>query len=269
MPPARRSARSPAPATEPISSRQYESELRELQIQLVRFQSDLIARGRKVVIVLEGRDAAGKDGTIKRFIEHLSPRETRVVALAKPSDRERSSWYFQRYVGHLPAAGEMVLFNRSWYNRAGVERVMKFCTPAEYEEFMDEAPQFEQMLLRSDIRLFKYYLDIGRDEQRRRLRSRAADPLKQWKLSSLDAYAQKYWKQYSAARDAMLLRTHTPLAPWRVVLADDKRRARLNIIRDFLSSMDYDGKDAARVLPDRSVVRSFEPELIERRVIAL
>ena len=196
----------------------YGKTLRTLQIELVKFQKHLIAHGDRILIILEGRDSAGKDGTIKRVIEHLSPRETRVVALGKPSTRDESEWYFQRYVPHLPAAQDFVLFNRSWYNRAGVEWVMGFCTEAQYEEFMETVPVFEQMLVRSGIQLFKYYLDIDKAEQRRRLKARLTDPLKQWKMSPIDAAAQKHWKDYSVARNAMFARTHTPTAPWTCLL---------------------------------------------------
>ena len=209
----------------------YKTQLRELQVELVRLQRDIIADGRKLLVIFEGRDAAGKDGAIKRIVRHLSPRETRVVALGKPSDRERSSWYFQRYVPHLPSAGEWVLFNRSWYNRAGVERVMGFCTDAEYWEFIDTVIEFESMLVRSGIQLLKYYLDIERDTQHQRLAKRKTDPLKQWKRSPIDDSAQQRWDAYTVARDAMLTRTHHPLAPWVLIRADHKRQTRLNLGR--------------------------------------
>lgn len=239
-----------------LTHEDYEAQLRILQIELVKLQRHCIAKGRKVLILLEGRDAAGKDGSIKRIVEHLSPRETRVVALGKPSDRDCSAWYFQRYVAHLPTAGELVLFNRSWYNRAGVERVMGFCSHKEYEEFMHAVPQFEAMLVRSGIHLLKYYLDIGKAEQVRRLEARQRDPLKQWKCSPIDAVAVQHWNAYSNARNAMLERTHTAIAPWHIVKANDKRHARLHLIRDILSSLHYTGKrragwqaDPAWVLP--------------------
>ena len=236
----------------------YEKALRDLQVELVKLQRHFIKCEDKILIILEGRDASGKDGTIKRIVQHLSPRETRVVALGKPSDRDRSSWYFQRYVPHLPAARELVLFNRSWYNRAGVERVMGFCSDAEYEEFMGSVADFESMLVRSGIKLIKYYLDIGKAEQKRRLRSRKVDPLKQWKTSPIDEQAIKYWKRYSAARDEMLARTHTPAAPWTLVRADDKRLARLNVIKDLLSRLHYKPKDERLIRADPRIVSAYD-----------
>ena len=241
----------------------YQHELRKLQIQLVKLQRRLIERNERILIILEGRDAAGKDGTIKRIVQHLSPREVRVVALSKPSDRERSSWYFQRYVRHLPSAQQLVLFNRSWYNRAGVEQVMGFCTAAEHEEFMHSVAEFETMLVRSGIKLFKYYLDISKAEQRKRLAERKTDPLAQWKSNALDDRALKYWKQYSASRNEMLTRTHKPASPWTVVRADDKRATRLNVIKDLLSRLHYEGKDKKLVRPDRRVVFSYAASILK------
>jgi polyphosphate kinase 2 len=211
------------------------------------------------VLVIEGRDAAGKDGLIKRIVEHLSPRETRVVALGKPSDRERTAWYFQRYVPYLPVAQELVLFNRSWYNRAGVERVMGFCSDDEYEEFVQSVGNFELMLMRSGVKLLKYYLDISKAEQQKRLDARKEDPLANWKTSPIDEQALKKWKAYSAARDQMFARTHTDASPWTVVRADDKRAARLNVIRDMLSRLHYGGKDKKLVRPDPAVVVRYDP----------
>ena len=254
------------PATRQAVS--YAKALRELQIELVKYQKHLIAHDERLLVILEGRDAAGKDGTIKHVTEHLSPRETRVVALGKPSDRETSAWYFQRYVPHLPTAQEFVLFNRSWYNRAGVDPVMGFCDAAQYEEFLDTVPVFEQMLVRSGIRLFKYYLDIDRDEQRRRLQARRKDPLKQWKLSPIDAAAQQHWKDYSRARDLMFARTHTLHAPWYVVRAGDKKLARLNLIRHLLTHLEYHGKDAALVRPDPDVVFGYSEQALQAGRIA-
>lgn len=236
----------------------YKKQLRALQVELVKLQRHVIAHNEKILMIFEGRDAAGKDGTIKRIIEHLSPRETRVMALGKPSDRERTSWYFQRYAEHLPAAQEMVLFNRSWYNRAGVERVMGFCNAEEVAEFMHSVPEFEAMLARSGIRLFKYYLDISKAEQRRRLRKRKTDPLTQWKTSAIDNCALERWASYSEARDEMLARTHTPTAPWTLVRADDKRTARLNIIRDLLSRLPYGEKDRRLARPDRDIAFPYD-----------
>jgi polyphosphate kinase 2 len=232
----------------------YERALRELQIELVKVQSHVIKHGHKVLIIFEGRDAAGKDGTIKRIVQHLSPRETRVVALSKPSDRETSSWYFQRYVRHLPAAQEMVLFNRSWYNRAGVERVMGFCTKYEAEGFLEDVVPFENMLIGSGIQIAKYYLDISRQEQKRRLHERRIDPLKQWKVSSIDKVAVKKWDAYTEARDLMLARTSTQQSPWIIVRADDKHAAQLNMIRDFLSRLDCPKTNKHQAVPDREIV---------------
>jgi polyphosphate kinase 2 len=246
-----------APKDPKKNKQRYRKTLRDLQIELVKFQRHLIAHDEKVLVLLEGRDAAGKDGTIKRIIQHLSPRETRVVALGVPSDRDRTSWYFERYVVHLPAAREFVLFNRSWYNRAGVEKVMGFCTPAEHEEFLETVPEFEQMLVRAGIRLFKYYLDISHHEQKARLARRRRDPLSQWKLSPIDDKALKHWDDYSAARDEMLTRTHTAGAPWTVVRSDDKKQARLNLIRDLLSRLAYEDKDEDKLLPDPEIVFQF------------
>jgi polyphosphate kinase 2 len=236
----------------------YETELRKLQIELVKVQRHVIKHRHKVLVVFEGRDAAGKDGTIKRLVEHLSPRETRVVALAKPSDRDNASWYFQRYVPHLPAAQELVLFNRSWYNRAGVEHVMGFCTGREYESFLEEVVPFEHTLVRSGIQILKYYLDISRKEQKERLRDRRRDPLKQWKTSPIDKVALKNWDAYTRARDAMLARSSTPLSPWIIVRADDKHQAHLNVIRDFLARLDCPRTDKHMAVPDRDIVFSYD-----------
>jgi polyphosphate kinase 2 len=229
-------------------------ELIPLQIELVKLQRHLIESGGKLLAIFEGRDAAGKDGTIKRVIEHLSPRETRVVALGVPTAREQSTWYFQRWASHLPAASEFVLFNRSWYNRAGVERVMGFCSPDEHEEFMDSVAEFEHMLVRSHTHLFKYYLDVTKAEQAERLEDRKRDPLKQWKTGALDAVAQERWDDYSRARDEMLQRTHSQPAPWTIVRSDRKHRARVNVIRDLLSRVDYEDKDASLLNADNDIV---------------
>lgn len=244
------------------AKREYALELRRLQIELVKLHRHVIARGRKVLIVLEGRDCAGKDGTIKRIAAHLSPREVRVVAPGKPSDRELTQWYFQRFAAHLPAAQEIVLFNRSWYNRAGVEYVMRFCTAEEKDAFLEAAPGFERMLVRSGIHLLKYYLDISREEQARRLRDRRRDPLKQWKVSPVDEAAQRHWRDYSRARDAMLVCTHHEDAPWIIVRADDKHQARLNVMRDILSRIPSPGVKRRMVRPDAQVTREFSEELI-------
>jgi polyphosphate kinase len=237
----------------------YRGSLRALQIELVKFQRHLIGHGDRILVVIEGRDAAGKDGVIKHIVEHLSPRDTRVVALSAPTDHERTAWYFQRYVAHLPAAAEFVLFNRSWYNRAGVERVMGFCSAAETEAFLDDAPIFERMLVNSGIRLFKYYLDIDRDEQARRLKERRRDPLAQWKTSPIDRVALKHWADYTSARDEMLRRTHSPYAPWHVVRANDKHRARLNLMRHLLAQLRYRGRDGSLLTADPAIVFGFDP----------
>lgn len=234
----------------------YEEELRRLQIELVKLQRHLISLGEKVLVIVEGRDAAGKDGAIKRVVEHMSPRDTRVVALGKPSERDNGSWYFQRWVAHLPAAGEFVLFNRSWYNRAGVERVMGFCSDADCRDFLESVPHFEDLLQRGGIRLIKYYLDISRAEQKQRLEDRRNDPLAQWKTSPIDDVALKHWRDYSRARNVMLAHTHTDKAPWMIVRANKKKRARLNLMRDLLTHWAYSGK-LKRLAPDRNVVFPF------------
>lgn len=246
----------------------YERSLHEAQVELVKLQKHVIKAEKKVLVIFEGRDAAGKDGTIKRITEHLSPRETRVVALGKPSDRDGKSWYFQRWVAHLPAAGEIVLFNRSWYNRAGVERVMGFCSDREYEEFMSTVPQFEQLLVHCGIMIFKYYLDISKKEQKSRLKARRTDPLHQWKLSPLDQKAIKHWKDYSLARNEMLARTHGVFAPWIVVRADDKKSARLNVIRDLLTRFEFEGKNRQAHLPDPNTVFPHNEANLKNGLIA-
>ena len=246
----------------------YNHELRRLQIELVKLHRHVIAAGHKVLIILEGRDAAGKDGTIKRIAEHLSPREVRVVAPGKPSNREQTQWYFQRFTPHLPAAQEIVLFNRSWYNRAGVEYVMGYCTRAQREEFLEAVPGFESMLARSGISVLKYYLDITREEQKQRLRARRTDPLKQWKLSPVDQAAQRHWRDYSKARDKMLMRTHHAAAPWIVIRADDKRLARLNVIRDILTRIRYPESKREKWQPDSHIAREFNATLIRSEWLA-
>lgn len=218
----------------------YEQELTTLQIELARLQRWIKHRGLKVVVLFEGRDAAGKGGTIKRITECLNPRVCRVVALDKPTEREATQWYFQRYVSHLPGAGEMVLFDRSWYNRAGVERVMGFCTEEEYLEFLRSCPQFERMLVRSGIVLLKYWFSVSPEEQERRFQARLENPTKRWKLSTMDLESRARWTEYSRAKDLMLAHTDTRQCPWFVVEADDKRRARLNCIRHLLDSIPYE-----------------------------
>jgi polyphosphate kinase 2 len=240
----------------------YKKQLHELQIELVKLQRDCCIEGRRrILIILEGRDAAGKDGAIKRIVQHLSPRETRVVALGKPSNRDESTWYYQRFVPHLPEDGELVLFNRSWYNRAGVEWVMGFCTKEDRERFFRQTPRFEELLVESGIALLKYYLDISKEEQAARLEDRRRDPLKQWKQSPIDAAAQEKWDDYSAARDEMFRRTHHDAAPWRIVAADDKRRTRLNLIRDALSRIEYAGRRDELCRPDGDVVRPYSKDV--------
>ena len=255
-------------AEDKVSDKEYEKMLEQLQMQLVKFQRDVIETGRKIAIVVEGRDGAGKDGTIKRIVEHMSPRDTRVVALSKPTDRDRASWYFQRYVPFLPAGGEIVLFNRSWYNRAGVEPVMGFCTPEQTKSFLDEAPDFETMLTRAGLRLIKYYLDISKDEQKERLADRRSDPLKQWKISPIDAAAMKKWDAYSQARDAMFMQTSHDAAPWFVVKANRKKIARLNVIRHLLSQFDYKGRDEKLLKVDPAVVVRFSEKALTQDLLA-
>ncbi|MFC4275893.1 polyphosphate kinase 2 [Achromobacter aloeverae] len=230
----------------------YFRELLRLQGELVKLQNWVVATGHKVVIIFEGRDAAGKGGVIKRITQRLNPRVCRVAALPAPNDRERTQWYFQRYVSHLPAAGEMVLFDRSWYNRAGVERVMGFCTDDQYEEFFRSVPEFEKMLVRSGIQLIKYWFSITDDEQNIRFLGRIHDPLKQWKLSPMDLESRRRWEDYTRAKEVMLDRTHIPEAPWWVVQAVDKKRARLNCIDHLLQQMPYvDTEPPMVVLPQR------------------
>ncbi len=244
------------------SHKHYKAELHDLQVELVKLQRHFISHGDRILVLLEGRDSSGKDGSIKRIVAHLSPRDTRVVALGKPSGRDDKAWYFQRYVAHLPVDEELVLFNRSWYNRAGVERVMGFCSKRQLKEFMQAAPRFEQMLVDSGIRLLKYYLDISKDEQKSRLADRKHDPLKQWKSSPIDDVAVKHWDAYTQARDAMLLGTHTAAAPWHIVRTDNKHRARLNLIRDILSRLHYAGRNKKIPPPDREIVFEFTPECL-------
>lgn len=251
------------PDGEKLSDDEYETALYDLQVELVKFQRDIIANGEKVLVIMEGRDGAGKDGTIKRIVEHLSPRETRVVALPKPSDREQSQWYFQRYVPWLPAAGEFVLFNRSWYNRAGVEPVMGFCTKAQTEHFFDEVGDFETMLVKSGIQLLKYYLDISKAEQKERMEARREDPLKQWKISPIDAKAIEKWSAYSKARDTMFERTNHKRGPWTAVHANDKKMARLNVIRDLLGRSEYKGKRSALLKTDRRIILPVDKALLK------
>ncbi|UUE19679.1 polyphosphate kinase 2 [Microbacterium sp. J1-1] len=231
------------PPTEKLSAAAYEYEKRLLQIELLKLQSHVKSASERVLVLFEGRDAAGKGGAITRFMEHLNPRGARVVALDKPTDVERTQWYFQRYVAHLPSGGEIVLMDRSWYNRAGVERVMGYCSSADYEEFLQTAPSFERMLVGSGIRLVKLWFSVGETEQRRRFRRRSADPVTQWKLSPTDLAGVDRRAEYTAAEEAMFIHTDTSAAPWIVIASDDKKRARLEAMRCVLARFDYPGKD--------------------------
>ena len=254
MPPSgEESGSAPLPANYPYRTRmrrgEYEAEKKKLQIELLKMQSWVKETGQRIIILFEGRDAAGKGGAIKRFNEHLNPRGARVIALEKPSEQERGQWYFQRYIQHLPTHGEIVFFDRSWYNRAGVERVMGFCSPAEYLEFLREAPEFERMLVRSGIRLYKFWFSVSREEQLRRFNSRRNDPLKHWKLSPIDVQSLDKWEDYTAAKEAMFFHTDTADSPWLVIKSDDKKRARLNCMRHVLSTLPYPGKDPKVAYP--------------------
>lgn len=241
-----------------LSKKFYEQELARLQTELVKLQYWVKYKGLKVVIIFEGRDAAGKGGTIKRITAPLNPRGCRVVALEKPSDRERTQWYFQRYVAHLPSAGEIVIFDRSWYNRAGVEKVMGFCTEEEYQQFLRDCPEFERMLIHSGIILLKYWFSISDEEQERRFRQRASDPKKRWKLSPMDLESWNRWVEYSKAKDEMFKFTDTKFSPWYCVNADDKRKARLNCISHILSMIPYEDVTPIPIeLPPRKIDSSY------------
>ena len=235
---------------------EYEEQLRELQIELLKLQNFVKEKGLKILLIFEGRDAAGKGGTIKRVTEHLNPRGARVVALDKPSDIEKSQWYFQRYTSHLPSAGEIVLFDRSWYNRAGVEPVMGFCTQEEHKEFLHEVPEFERMLVNSDIIMFKFYFSVSKAEQAKRFKERKIDPLKQFKLSPVDAKSQQMWDKYTIAKYSMLLASHTDHAPWTIIRSDNKKQARLNCIRHILNKIDYPGKS------DKKKIFEIDPKIL-------
>jgi len=247
----------PKSAAHDVEPSNYDQELRLLQIELVKLQKSLIANGDQILVVLEGRDTAGKDGTIKAITEHLSPRETRVVALGKPSDVEIDQWYFQRYIAQLPKKGEFVLFNRSWYNRAGVEMVMGFCSKAQYATFVSTVNSLESIFIQSGITVLKYYLDISKQEQKLRLESRENDPLKQWKISPIDQQAQKKWNAYSTYRNAMLLKTSTAEAPWTIVRANNKKEAHLNLIRHLLLRVNYAGKNKRQLKPNTDIIFTF------------
>ncbi|MCK5893816.1 MAG: polyphosphate kinase 2 [Endozoicomonadaceae bacterium] len=235
-----------------MTRREYERLKQELQVELLKVQSWVKETGQKVVILFEGRDAAGKGGAIKRLMEHLNPRGSRVVALEKPSEEERGQWYFQRYIKHLPSRGEIVLFDRSWYNRAGVEVVMKFCSRKEHMEFFRQVADLERMLVYSDIHLFKLWFSVSQEEQLRRFHARRNDPLKQWKLSSVDLASLDKWNDYTRAKEQMFHYTDTADAPWTVVKSDDKKRARINVMRFLLSSLDYPNKNREATIPPES-----------------
>ena len=253
---------------ERLSRKRFEKELRRLQRELVIMQEYVRARGLRIVVLFEGRDGAGKGGTIKRIADRTNPRYCRVAALPAPTERERTQWYFQRYVAHLPSAGEIVLFDRSWYNRAGVERVMGFCTEHEYREFMRSVPEFEHMLVRSGIKLIKYWFSVSPDEQERRFQARASDPMRRWKLSDMDLEARTRWVDYSRAKDEMFRYTDKTQSPWWVVEADDKRRARLNCIAHLLSLVDYaDLAPPPMELPPRQVDEYERPPMREQRFV--
>lgn len=236
----------------------YKAELKTLQIELTRLQRHIIQNNHKILVIFEGRDASGKDGVIKRITRHMSPREVRVVALGKPTLSETQSWYYQRYVDKLPSTAEMVLFNRSWYNRAGVEKVMGYCTEEEHKTFFETVNDFESLLIRSGIDVLKYYLDISKDEQIERLAERKTSPLTQWKTSPVDAIAVEKWDEYSRARNEMLRLTHTNIAPWAVVKANNKKAARLNIIRDLLNRVNCPRTDEHCSLPDAEIVSLYQ-----------
>jgi len=227
---------------------EYEAELKKLQIELLKMQNHIKEKGLKVLMIFEGRDAAGKGGTIKRITEHLNPRGARVVALDKPSDKEKTQWYFQRYVQHLPSAGEIVLFDRSWYNRAGVEPVMGFCSQEEHKEFLHEVPEFEKMLINSNIIIFKFYFSVSKEEQEKRFEKRRVDPLKQYKLSPVDELSQGLWDKYTIAKYSMLLASHTDHSPWTIIRSDNKKKARINCIKHILGHFKYPNKISSKQL---------------------
>jgi len=256
------------PYSERMQRRDYEIEKRQLQIELLKLQGWVKETGQKLVLVFEGRDAAGKGGTIKRFTEHLNPRGSRTIALDKPNEREKTQWYFQRYVQHLPAAGEIVMFDRSWYNRAGVERVMGYCTADEYQLFVRQAPEFERMLVDSGIQLVKFWFSVTRGEQRSRFIVRQIDPVRQWKLSPTDLASLDKWDAYTEAKEAMFVHTDTAHAPWTVIKSNDKKRARLAALRHVLDRFDYTGRDHDAVgVPDPLIVGSAA-DVIEEEIAA-
>ena len=242
----------------------YEEELEKLQVELLKFQNHVKDKGLKILMIFEGRDAAGKGGTIKRITEHLNPRGARIVALEKPSDKETSQWYFQRYVKHLPSAGEMVLFDRSWYNRSMVEPVMGFCTEREHHKFLKDAPEFEKMIVDEGIQIFKFYFSVSKKEQERRFKARETDPLKQYKLSPVDKESQKLWDEYTLAKFMMLSATHTESAPWTIVKSDNKKKARVNCIKHILSFVDYPNKISKKeIITDKDIIIFGRDEAIK------
>ncbi len=243
---------------------EYEKELRKLQVELLKFQNHVKDKGLKYLIIFEGRDAAGKGGTIKRVTEHLNPRGARIVALEKPNEKERTQWYFQRYAKHLPSAGEIVLFDRSWYNRAMVEPVMGFCTEREHHKFLKDAPDFERMIVESGTKIFKFYFSVSKDEQAKRFKARETDPLKQYKFSPVDKASQKLWDEYTLAKFMMLSSTHTQYAPWTIVKSNNKKKARINTIKHILNFVDYPDKiDAKDIEVDKEIIVYGRDEAIE------
>ena len=250
--------------TKLVDKKDYKDQLYELQVELVKLQHHLLKTDQRVLLILEGRDGAGKDGAIKRLTEHMSPRDTRVHAPGKPSDKEETQWYFQRFIPHLPSGDEFVIFNRSWYNRAGVESVMGFATEDQVDNFLQNVVPFEEMLVRDGIHVRKYYLDITQKEQKKRLKAREESPLKRWKISPIDAVAGKKWHDYSKARDKMLKHTSHSTAPWRIVHSDTKKIARLEFLRDLLSSFDYPHKDKKLLRADDEVVFLWSEDAHER-----
>lgn len=249
------------PEDKRLGKKAYERALRELQVKLIRMQNDISVSGARVLVIFEGRDAAGKGGAIKRITQPLNPRRARVVALSKPTEREQSQWYFQRYIEHLPAAGEMVLFDRSWYNRAGVEPVMGFCSEAQHQDFLAAVPTFEKLLVEDGVQLIKYWFSVSATEQERRLQARTDDPTKRWKISPIDVRAREKWDDYSRCKDLMFEHTHTTWAPWHAVDSNDKKRARLNCISHLLNQIPHAPREAEiQSLPPRSI----EPEKLSR-----
>ena len=250
------------PRVKKMKDQEYESTLYpDLNIELLKMQSWVKENGHRIICIFEGRDASGKGGTIKRFIEHLNPRGCRVVALDKPTDKERTQWYFQRYVQHLPSAGEIALFDRSWYNRSGVERVMGFCSKDEVREYLRSVPEFERMLVNSGIILFKFYFSVSKEEQLRRFNKRMTDPLKQWKLSPVDKESQDKWEDYTKAKEDTFFYSSTAECPWTIIKSDDKKRARINGIKYFLSSLDYKGKNKKLLEYDPRIIRTVQEEI--------